>query len=75
MLHSIGVNAASWRGVVDPSAGLVATLEVHVLDVEGVDVAWEVSEEGEEDVDEEVGSTACNEGDADRRQEDGNDDE
>ena len=44
---------------------LAASLEVDILEVEGVDVAGEVAEDGQADVDEEVGAAAGDEEDAD----------
>ena len=43
-------------------------------DVQGVDDSGDVTEDGEEDVDEEVCATAALEEDADGREEDGEDD-
>jgi hypothetical protein len=40
-------------------------LTIHVFNVEGVDVAWEVAENRQSDVDEEVGAAACDAVDAD----------
>lgn len=39
-------------------ATLLFAVEVHVFEVEGVDVAREVAEDGQADVDEEVGAAA-----------------
>lgn len=45
----------------------LTSLVVDVLDVKGVDVAWEVTEDREEDVDDEIGTTAFDQEDSDRR--------
>lgn len=34
-------------------------VKVDVFDVKGMDVAWDVTEKSQTDVDEEVGTTAC----------------
>lgn len=52
---------------------LIATVIVLVLQVEGVDVAWEVAETGEADVDEEVGAASGDQEDTHRWDEDGDD--
>lgn len=65
-LHVVAVHAR--RGLRDdeslPRSGLLAAV-VHVLDVEGVDVARQEAEEGQADVDEQVCAEACDEEDAD----------
>jgi hypothetical protein len=42
--------------------------------IQGVDYAWNVTENGQEDVDEEVGIAATFQEDTNRRQDDGEDD-
>lgn len=46
-------------------AVVLPTAVVDEQDVEGVDVAWEVSEDGEDDVDQEIGVAAGDEEDSD----------
>lgn len=73
VLDILGVDS---RGVLQHSVAetdLVAAVEVYVFKVERVDVAWEVAEAGEADVDEEVGAASGNEKDTDRGDEDGDD--
>lgn len=62
-LHALAVDA---RGAL-VGATLLLTAVVDVNDVKGVNVAWDVSEEGEGDVDEDVGAAAGGEEDAYRR--------
>lgn len=64
-LHAITINARSRFRTEYACARLVASLVVHVFDVESVDVTREVAQYGQEDVDEEVGAAACDEEDAD----------
>lgn len=63
-LHLLAIHARRRPRVHDPRAHLVPSLEVYVFDVEGVDVAWEVAQECEQQVDEEVGAAAGDEEDA-----------
>jgi hypothetical protein len=44
----------------------LSLLDLDILDVEGVDVSGQVAEEGQADVDEEVGAAAADEEDAER---------
>ena len=64
-LNLVAVNAAgtSVRHGIYACACQVAAVEVLVLEVEGVDMAGEVAENGQEEVDEEIGTAACNEKD------------
>lgn len=62
-LHALAVDA---RGAL-VRATLLLTAVVDVNDVKGVNVAWDVSEEGEGDVDKDVGAAAGGEEDAYRR--------
>lgn len=62
-LHALAVDA---RGALVGATLLLATV-VDINDVEGVDVAWYIAEEGEGDVDEDVGAAAGGEEDAYRR--------
>jgi hypothetical protein len=64
ILHFLTVHARRRTRIVYPRTHLVSTLYVHILDVKGVDVAGEVAEEREEDVDEQVGAAAGDEEDA-----------
>jgi len=59
MLNVLAVDAWSALGGQAAHAALIATLKVNVFEVEGVDVAREVAEDGQANVDEEVGATAC----------------
>lgn len=58
ILHPLAVYARCGTRVVNPSAHLVAALNVHVFNVEGVDVAWEVAQDREQDVDEKIRAAA-----------------
>lgn len=62
-LHALAVDA---RGAL-VGATLLLTAVVDVNDVKGVDVAGDVSEKGEGDVDEDVGAAAGGDEDAYRR--------
>lgn len=53
----------------------LSAIEIDIFDVEGVDMAWQVTEDGETDVNEEVGAAAGDHKDADGRKEDGDDDD
>lgn len=59
-LHTLAVDA--WGALV--GAPLLLTAVVDVDDVKGVDVAGDIAEEGEGDVDEDVGAAAGGEEDA-----------
>lgn len=58
-LDAAAVDAWGAAGVVDACAGFVTAFVVDVFEVEGVDVAGEVAETCEEDVDEEIDAAAC----------------
>jgi hypothetical protein len=64
-LHAIRVDARS-RGSSNSSAALVAALVVDVDYVECVDMAGKVAQNGQADVDAEVGAAAGDNGDTDR---------
>ena len=66
-LHSVGVDAGRRPWVVHAHACLVSTLVVDVLDVEGVDVTWEVAQDRQQNIDAEVYATSSDEGHADGR--------
>ena len=53
----------------------VATVKVDVFDVEGMDVAWNITEKGQTDVDKEIKSTAGDHGHTDWREKDGDEDD
>lgn len=65
ILYLLAIHTSCRTRIVDPRAHLIASLEVHVLDVKGVDVAWEIAQDREEDVDEKVDAAASYEEDAD----------
>lgn len=50
--------------------GLFTTIEIDVFEIEGVDMAGEVTQKGETDVDQEVGATTGNHEDSDGWEED-----
>jgi len=50
-LDSVGVNAWSTLGGELAQSAPFAAIEVDVFDIEGVDMAWEISENSETDVD------------------------
>lgn len=62
-LHALAVDARSAL----VRATLLLTAVVDVNDVKGMNVAWDVSKEGEGDVDEDVGAAAGGDEDAYRR--------
>lgn len=66
ILHFLTVNTRRRARIVDTSAYLVASLYVHIFDVESVDVAGEVAQDREEQVDKEVGAASCYEEDSNR---------
>jgi hypothetical protein len=65
----------TWRGpgIINPGLGFILALVEDIFEVEGVDVAREETEDGEADVNEEVGAAACDEEDTEGRKEDGDD--
>jgi len=63
--HILAIHPSRRPPTINPASGnLIPSLVVHVFEVEGVDVAGEVAEAGEEDVDEDVGAAAGYEEDA-----------
>jgi len=58
MLNTFGINTRCRLRIVDAGSRQVTALEVHVFNVERVDVAGEVSKDREKDVNEEVGTAA-----------------
>ena len=64
LLHPVGEDAGRRSWVINAHACLVSTLVVDVLDVEGVDVTWEVAEDRQTNIDAEVYTTASDEGHA-----------
>jgi hypothetical protein len=65
ILHLLTIHARRRLRVQYARAHLVAPLHVHILDVEGVDVAGEVAQKREQNVDEQVGAAAGDEEDTD----------
>lgn len=53
-LHIVRVHARCRPGGVAALVRLLSTVKVDVLEVKGVQVAWDVSEKGQADVDEQV---------------------
>ena len=53
----------------------VATVKVDVFDVKGVDVAWDVTEKGQTDVDKEIKSASSDHGDTHGREKNGDEDD
>jgi hypothetical protein len=66
ILYFLTVHTRCRTRIVDASAYLIAALDVHVFDVEGVDVAGEITQKREEEVDEEVGTASRYEEDTER---------
>jgi hypothetical protein len=64
-LHIIAIHPRRRPVFIITLSSLVLSVVVDVLDVEGVDVAREVAEKGEADVDEQVCTAACDAVDAD----------
>jgi len=75
ILHAIAVDTRCRPAVVDASACFVTALVVDVLDVEGMDVAGEVAQDSEQDVNEQIRTATGDKKDADRRDENSYDDE
>ena len=73
-LDSVGIDAGRIVGCELAQSTLLATVEVDVFEVEGVDVTWDISKDGETDVDEEIGTAARDHKYSDRREEDGDED-
>lgn len=74
IVYSVAEDTWSRSGVKDACSCFLLALVVDVFDVEGVDVAWEVSEECQADVDEEIGAAASHEENANGRNEERYDD-
>jgi len=75
VLHTVRVDTRrSASGKLTVSRAL-ATVKVDIFEVERVDVARKISEEGQADVDEEVGTTACDHKHTHGRQENGDEDD
>lgn len=57
----------TWSGscINDPCSCLLLAFVVYIFDVKSVNVAWEISEQSQADVDEEVGAAAGHEEDSD----------
>lgn len=72
-LDVVGVNARRRIGRQLAQSRLLAAVEIDVFEIECMDVAWDVAEQGEADVDEEICATARDHEDADGREEDGDD--
>lgn len=53
-LHIIRVHARRWSSCESPLARLLATIVIHVLDVECVDMTRYVAQNGQADVDEQI---------------------
>jgi len=64
-LHVVAVHAGGSRRRDTPLSRLLAAVIVDILDVEGMEVARDVTEYREADVDEEVGAAPGHEEDAD----------
>jgi len=54
----------------DPFLALILPVIIYENDVEGMEVAWDIPEKSKQDVDEEIGATACYEEDSEGRDED-----
>jgi len=74
MLNVIGVNTRRRIGCELAKSALLTAVEVNIFDVEGVDVTWNVAEDCEADIDEEVGAAACYHEDAHWGKEDSDED-
>lgn len=74
ILNVIGVNTGRMIGCELAKSALLPPVEVNIFDIEGVDVAWNVAEEREADIDKEVGATACYHEDAHWGEEDSDED-
>ena len=70
-LDSVGIDAWGIFGGELAESALLTAVKVDVFDVEGVNVTWDISEDGETDVDEEVGTAARDHKYTDRGQEEG----
>lgn len=66
-LYTIRVHAGRSLAGQLAMSGAIAAVKVDIFDVEGVDVARNISEEGQRDVDEQVGAAAGHHEHADGR--------
>ena len=73
-LDSVRIYARCPSGCELAQSTLLASIEIDVFDVEGVDVTWNVAEDGETDVDEQIGAATRDYEDADRWDEEGDED-
>lgn len=64
ILHPLTIHPRRRPRIINPRAHLIPPLHIHILYVERVDVAWEVTQQREKDVDEEVCAAARDEEDA-----------
>lgn len=74
-LDIVGIDAWYRIGCELAKSALLAAVEVDIFDVEGMNVTWNVAEECEANVDKKVGTAACDHEDANRRDEDGDEDD
>lgn len=74
-LDSVRIDAGRIVGCKLTQSALLATVKVDVFEVEGVDVTWEISEDGETDVDDEIGTASRDHEYSDGREEDGDEDD
>lgn len=72
IVDSVAENTWSGSGFDNSCSCLLLALVVDVFHVEGVDVAWEISEDCQADVDEKVGAATSHEEDSDWRYEERN---
>jgi len=73
-LDSVRIYARCPSGCELAQSTLLASIEIDVFDVEGVDVTRNVAEDGETDVDEQIGAATRDYEDADRWDEEGDED-
>jgi hypothetical protein len=74
-LDSFGVDARRIFRCELAKSALFPTVKVDVLDVEGVYVTWDVTEDGETDIDQQIGAAARDHEYANGREKDGDDDD
>jgi len=70
ILHPVAKNQGRITSKRDPLLALIFPVIIHEDDVKRMEVARDVTEKGEQDVDEEIGATACYEEYTERRDED-----
>lgn len=74
-LYPITVDTGGSARSIPTLSSLFSAVVVDIFEVEGVDMAWDVSEDREADVDKQISTASSNGPDANRRKEDGDEDD